>query len=189
MNPVSNAQCGREIVSGRLPRILHSYSNVRALTGSYIKYVGLRNEYVGSKLPFGGFCSEACLISGSDSGIASSKGCNPCENQRDHNERKSETPNNQLQPSIIGGAFSGSRHALLLTQIGLVVILSVAAWGPIYLGIRFLAFGNPSLPSDFILTPRFLIGWSRPRLVGFFTLCCGLLLVSGGVWLAWLLRE
>lgn len=70
-----------------------------------------------------------------------------------------------------------------------VMILSVAAWVPIYLGIRFLVFGNPRIPSDYILTPRFLIGWSYPRLIGCLTLCCGLLLIGGGLWLAWLLRE
>src|SRR4051812_3151248 len=144
---------------------------------------------VSPQLLFRRLLGKSSLVASGYGGIAGRESGDSGEYQGADDKPQTNSPHPQLPVSIIGGPFGGSRHALLFAQISLVMIFGIAAWGPIYLGLRFLAFGNPRIPSDFILTPRFLIGWSRPRLVGFFTLCCGLLVIGGSGWLAWFLRE
>jgi hypothetical protein len=169
--------------------ILDDDSNVGKKTFFPIKHAPSLYTNVSAQLPFGSLLREASLIASGYRGIAGREGGDSCEYQGGNDKQQANSSHPQLQVGIIGGTFGGSRHALLFAQIGLVMILSIAAWGPIYLGIRFLAFGNPRIPSDYILTPRFLIGWSYPRLVGVSALCCGLLLIGSSVWFAWLLRE
>jgi hypothetical protein len=176
-------------VSGRLADIQRNYTRVSKIPRfPYVNTVSLDID-VSPQLPFGGLLRKSGLVASGYGSIASRESGDSCKYQGADDKPQANSAKPQLPKRIIGGALSGGRHALLFAQISLVVILSIAAWGPIYLGLRFLAFGNPRIPSDFILTPRFLIGWSFPRLVGFFTLCCGLFLIGGSGWLAWLLRE
>jgi hypothetical protein len=177
------------IIGWSRPNIPNSNSSVRQKIFLPMVYTTSFYGDISSQFPLGGTLSEARLVAGSNGCVASRKSSDPGKYQGTDDKPQTNPAHPQLPIRIIGRSFGGSRHALLFAQISLVMILSIAAWGPIYLGIRFLAFGNPRIPSDFILTPRFLIGWGYPRLVGLFTLCCGLLLIGGGGWLTWLLRE
>lgn len=142
-----------------------------------------------SELAFGGVLGETRLFGCGYGGISSGESGNSGKDQRGHDQRQPDAADNQLSKSVIGGLLGGGRHTLLFAQVGFAVIVGIAAWGPIFWGIRLLAFGGPIIPSDFILMPRVLIRGRYPRLIGFFSLCCGLLIFTGGAWLTWFLGE
>lgn len=136
-----------------------------------------------------GIAHDAALFDRGECRIAGGVGRLCRDPQRPGDERESQNADPQLPKRIIRSTLGSSGHALLFTQVGLAVIVGIAAWGPIFWGLGLILFGRPRIPSDFLLTPRFLIGWRKPKLVGFISFCGGLLLIGGGVWLTWCLRE
>ena len=142
------------IVSWRLADISRHHARVSEISQlPDVNPVSL-NIDVSPQLLFRRLLGKSSLVASGYGGVAGRESGDSCEYQGADDKPQTNSPHPQLPVSIIGGPFGGSRHALLFAQISLVMIFGIAAWGPIYLGLRFLAFGNPRIPSDFILILR-----------------------------------